>query len=386
MASILFPSNPGIGDTFESNGVLFSWTGEQWISAITDANFIGVTGPPGATGAESVTPGPTGPTGPDGPAGDVGPPGDVGPAGPTGDVGPDGPTGDVGPDGPTGPTGGDGPTGPDGPPGPSVTGPTGPNGPPGPSVTGPTGPPGPSVTGPTGPDGPTGPTGLTGPTGPTSDRVEVVQSLDENTEFAVLFADNAEASGVTTVFKDSGGIVYNPFINRLIGRQAQFESTVNEFAVSYNEVLRFTDISDDIVDGYVRIGSWGSTTINTELTAQTVFATDVGGFAQTDIHMYGRVDATGAIVNARFTLYLIQGTDGFLLTDEGGGAFPFPTPIDTLTPYSGVFTDPTLGMFYQRDAANPTRILLGFYTKVAGTYDIQWKIRLGRLATGSVNI
>ncbi len=285
MTSILFPANPDIGDTFESGGVIFSWTGEQWISAVTDANFIGVTGSTGATG--------------------------IGVTGPQGDS-------------------------------------------------------------------------ITGATGPTSDKVEVVQSLDEDTEFSVLFADGSETSGVTTVFKDSGGLSFNPFINRIIGRQAQFESTVNEFTVSYNEVLRFTDISDDILDGYVCTGSWGEATISTELTAQTVFATDISGYTQADIHMYGRVNATGAIVNARFTLYLIQGTDGFLLTDHTGGAFPFPSPIDTLTAYNGVFPDPTLGMFYQRDAANPTRILLGFYTKVAGTYDVQWKIRTSKLSTGSV--
>ncbi len=215
--------------------------------------------------------------------------------------------------------------------------------------------------------------------------MEVVQSLDEDIEFSVLFADSSNASGVTTIFKDSGGLSFNPFTNVLGGRITQFDTVLSTFNVSENQILKFNDSEDNEIDGHVFSGAYGDLTISTELTAQTVFATDVADNAQTDIHIYGRINATGAIVNARFTLYLIQGTDGFLLTDHTGGAFPFPSPIDTLTAYNGVFPDPTLGMFYQRDAANPTRILLGFYTKVAGTYDIQWKVRLGRLSSAAIN-
>ena len=107
MTAIIFPQNPEVGDTFESNGVLFSWNGEQWISAVTDSNFIGVTGPIGATGIE----GPPGPsvTGPPGPSvtGSTGPDGPPGPSvtGSTGIAGPPGPTGGGGPPGPPGPTG-----------------------------------------------------------------------------------------------------------------------------------------------------------------------------------------------------------------------------------------------------------------------------------------
>ena len=80
MTSIIFPSDPDVGDTFESNGILFSWTGEQWISAVTDENFEGITGPPGPDGS-------TGATGPDGPDGPTGPTGPDGPPGPTGEIG-----------------------------------------------------------------------------------------------------------------------------------------------------------------------------------------------------------------------------------------------------------------------------------------------------------
>ena len=180
MTSVTFPSNPADGDTFISNGILFTWTGSQWISAVTDENFQGITGPAGPPGSSITGPpgpsvtGPPGPsvTGPPGPSvtGDPGPPGPsvTGPPGPS-VTGPPGPsvTGDPGPPGPsvTGPpgpsvTGDPGPPGPSvtgdpGPPGPSITGPPGPSvtGPPGPSVTGPSGPPGPSVTGPPGPTG-----------------------------------------------------------------------------------------------------------------------------------------------------------------------------------------------------------------------------------------
>lgn len=56
MTAVIFPTDPSIGDTFTSNGVLFTWTGDQWISAVTNENFEGVTGPQGSTGATGPQP------------------------------------------------------------------------------------------------------------------------------------------------------------------------------------------------------------------------------------------------------------------------------------------------------------------------------------------
>ncbi len=77
MTEVVFPKNPAVGDTFISNGVLFSWTGDQWISSITDANFDGVVGATGAQGDEGAT-------GPQGTKGDTGNTGPSGPIGATG--------------------------------------------------------------------------------------------------------------------------------------------------------------------------------------------------------------------------------------------------------------------------------------------------------------
>ena len=180
MASIQFPANPTVGDTYydvETN-ITYTWEGEYWY-ATGPGTGIGATG---ATGAQGNA-GPTGPKGEDGTRGikgDVGSTGatgakgDVGFIGLTGATGPQGSpggatgaTGDVGPLGTTGATGPDGSTGATGPQGPigtpgGATGATGLAGPSGP--VGATGPQGSAGTpgGATGPDGPTGSTGATG--------------------------------------------------------------------------------------------------------------------------------------------------------------------------------------------------------------------------------
>ena len=171
MAAVVFPPNPGVGDTFFSNGILFSWTGDQWISSVTDTNFngvIGATGPEGlvgSTGPQGVK-GDIGNTGPQGGKGDTGNAGPTGPQGATGNTGSQGPggakgnPGSAGPTGPKGNTGSAGPTGPKGNTG--SRGPTGPGGAKG--NPGPTGPGG--ARGPAGPTGPAGAKGNPGPTGP----------------------------------------------------------------------------------------------------------------------------------------------------------------------------------------------------------------------------
>lgn len=139
------------------------------IARMEAGEFVGETGPQGATG----------PTGPQGERGPMGPQGATGPQGGPGPTGATGPQGERGPAGPAGPQGERGPIGPAGPQGErGLTGPAGPQGAKG--DTGPIGPAGPqgaqgvkgdtgaasTVPGPVGPQGPTGPVGPAGPVGP----------------------------------------------------------------------------------------------------------------------------------------------------------------------------------------------------------------------------
>ena len=197
MASIQFPANPNVGDTYydvETN-ITYTWEGEYWFATgpgtgvgATGATGLqgsagpsgskgepgtrgikGDTGSTGATGAKGDVGfiGLTGATGPDGsPGGATGATGDVGPLGTTGATGPDGPTGPIGPEGPIGtPGGATGATGLAGPSGPiGSTGPQGTAGTPGGATgaTGIDGPPGATGSGATGSDGATGATGVQG--------------------------------------------------------------------------------------------------------------------------------------------------------------------------------------------------------------------------------
>ena len=197
MASIQFPANPTVGDTYydvETN-ITYTWEGEYWY-ATGPGTGVGATGSTGAQGSAGPTGekgetgtrgikgdigstgatgakgdvgfiGLTGATGPDGsPGGATGATGDVGPLGTTGATGPDGPTGPTGPQGPIGtPGGATGATGFAGPSGPvGATGPQGSAGTPGGATgaTGVGGPPGATGSGATGADGATGSTGVQG--------------------------------------------------------------------------------------------------------------------------------------------------------------------------------------------------------------------------------
>lgn len=159
------PATGVSGQSYLISGVLYVWSGTEWVNAGVIQGPTGSAGPTGATGAASTIAGPTGATGAASTV--IGPTGSTGLAGATGATGPigaastvTGPTGSTGPTGATGLNGDTGPTGPQGETG--LTGPTGPVS----NVVGPTG-----ATGATGIAGSTGATGpastVVGPTGPT---------------------------------------------------------------------------------------------------------------------------------------------------------------------------------------------------------------------------
>ena len=180
MASIQFPANPKVGDTYYDvdTNITYTWEGEYWF-ATGPGTGIGATGATGAQGNQGSSgekgepgtrgikgdTGSTGVDGPTGPGGFIGLTGSTGPqgspggaTGATGNIGPLGTTGATGPDGASGATGIQGPIGTPG----GATGATGLAGPPG--NVGATGPLGPNGT-PGGATGPLGPVGSTGATG-----------------------------------------------------------------------------------------------------------------------------------------------------------------------------------------------------------------------------
>ena len=216
MASIQFPANPKVGDTYYDvdTNITYTWEGEYWF-ATGPGTGIGATGATGAQGntgptgekGESGTRGikgdigSTGSTGPTGPGGFIGLTGATGPqgspggaTGATGNIGPLGTTGATGPDGSTGATGIQGPIGTPG----GATGATGLAGPPGNvGATGPVGSDG-------SPGGATGATGIQGPQGSTGAGATGSDGATGSTGIQGLQGSPGGATGATGIIGTTG--------------------------------------------------------------------------------------------------------------------------------------------------------------------------------------
>ena len=104
--------------------------------------------------------------------------------------------------------------------------------------------------------GPKGNDGATGATGPEPTEITVVESLDEDQNFALLFSQDSAPAGVATVFRDSGGIVYNPFINLMTTQQIVAENAVFEQTRAEDFILQFSGAGEK-VDGVTSSGFYG---------------------------------------------------------------------------------------------------------------------------------
>lgn len=233
--------------------------------------------------------------------------------------------------------------------------------------------------------GPKGNTGATGPVGPPSNEVTVAESDDEDIGFAVLFAQQSVATGVTTIFRDSGGVIFNPATNTFateIIRTVVVESDIN---VTEQYVQRFID-GGSVIDGRSVSGVYGNLNIGTELVANPIFATDVDTYAQVNLKLYVQCNATGNIVQQVYTLWRTAAADGFTITNWQNDGYAPQNPIDNIVTDSGVIADPLLGIYFQRNSTSNTIFTVGTFTKLAGSYDLQFKIELDRFSTGSISI
>ncbi len=225
--------------------------------------------------------------------------------------------------------------------------------------------------------GPKGNTGATGPTGPASDTLTIVESADEDLFFGVLFAQQDVPTGVTTVFRDTGGIVYDPGSNTLRTEIIQCDVFAPKTAV----VERYLQLFDDdgsFVAGRTTDGISGSRTITAELTTSPIYAIDVDDSAQTTINIFVSCIATGNIVQQNYTLWRTAAADGFTVTTwQGAGVAP-KDPIDDVSIDNGVVADPLLGLYFQRNATNNTVFTLGTFTKIAGSYDVTYRIEVSK--------
>ena len=222
--------------------------------------------------------------------------------------------------------------------------------------------------------GPKGDSGSTGATGPEPTQITVTESLDEDLNFSIPFVSGTSGTGITTVFKDTGGIVFNPFINLFNCQQVETENLVADIANVNDVNVRFVNPGSEREEGTNASGLFGDITINTPGAACTVLSIDVTGNAMTEINMVGQVRGTGDMVTAKYHMFASNGPNGFEVTSAQYITEAIPNPIDQPIASNGFVTNSELGVFYSRNSTNNKFINFGFYTKNAGTYVVDWKI------------
>ena len=225
--------------------------------------------------------------------------------------------------------------------------------------------------------GPKGNTGATGPVGPASNAVTVVESADEDLNFALLFAEQNVPTGVTTIFRDTGGLAYDPGSNTLRTEAIECQVIAPKTLIGEQYLQTFDD-NGTFYGGRIIDGISGSRTISTELTTNALYAIDVVDAAQTELNIFISCIATGNIVQQKYTLWRTAAADGFTVTNWQNLAIAPNVPIDATEVDNGVIADPLLGIYFQRSSTNNTVFTLGTFTRLAGTYDITFRIEASR--------
>ena len=233
--------------------------------------------------------------------------------------------------------------------------------------------------------GPKGNTGATGPVGPASDTVTVVESADEDLNFSLLFAEQNVPTGVTTIFRDTGGISYDPGSNQLTTQIVECQ-IIAPATIIAEQYLQGFDNNGTTVGGRTIDGIAGSRTVDTELTTIPIYAIDVVDNAQTVLDIFVSCIATGNIVQQKWTLWRTAAADGFTVTNWQDLVVDPNDPIDATEVDNGVIADPLLGLYFQRNSTNNTVFTLGTFTRLAGTYDLTFRIEVSRYSIPNITV
>lgn len=231
--------------------------------------------------------------------------------------------------------------------------------------------------------GPKGDDGATGATGPEPGEITITQSTDDDLSYAIPFVSNDIPTGISTVFKDTDGLLYNPGTNLLSGQQLQMLGTRLVFAEvnAADQIVLFTNPSAQVnVDGVTASGFYGDITISNPNTASTVLSIDVTDNARTDVTLVGKIAATGDVVSGTYHIFNSGASEGFEVTNEQYITEAIPSPIDQPQGRFGFGGSTLLGVFYSRNSTNNKFVNFGFLTTAAGTYEIDW--RISRVVTG----